>query len=84
MALNTCENRPLIVADRGRRYPWAWIGIHTLDLRQQEKELKDRTKRFYNNVNAKTVKSIEEIATAIAPIHNPRLNSQEVRGVIPS
>jgi hypothetical protein len=27
-------------------------------------------KRFYNNVNAKTLKSIEELATAIAAMHN--------------
>lgn len=47
------------------------------------RELKNRTKRFYNNVNAKTVKSIEEIATAIALIHNLKLNPWEGRGVIP-
>jgi transposase-like protein len=33
-------------------------------------ELKNRTKRFHNNVNAKTLKSIEEIATAVAIVHN--------------
>jgi hypothetical protein len=32
--------------------------------------LKNRTKRFHNNINAKTLKSIEEIATAIAIVHN--------------
>ncbi|MEM1965608.1 MAG: hypothetical protein QXH12_05790 [Candidatus Caldarchaeum sp.] len=31
------------------------------------RKLKDRTKRFYNNINLKTVESIGEIATAIAP-----------------
>jgi len=30
--------------------------------------MKDRTKRFYNNVNTK--KSIEELVTAIAATHN--------------
>ena len=44
---------------------------------------RNRIKRFYNNVNAKTVKSIEEIATAIALIHNLKLNPWEGRGVIP-
>jgi hypothetical protein len=32
--------------------------------------LKNRTKRFYNNVNSKTLKSIEEIATAVAIAHD--------------
>ena len=30
------------------------------------REMKERTKRFYNNVNAKTLKSIEELVAAIA------------------
>ena len=34
------------------------------------RELKNRTKRFHNNVNSKTLKSIEEIATAVAIVHN--------------
>jgi hypothetical protein len=34
------------------------------------RELKDRTKRFYNNVNLKTLKSLEELVTAIAAMHN--------------
>jgi len=36
--------------------------------------LKDRTKRFYNNINSKTVERIEERAAAIALIHNLNLN----------
>jgi hypothetical protein len=32
--------------------------------------LKNRKKRFYNNVNTKTLKSIDEIATAIAIVRN--------------
>jgi hypothetical protein len=32
--------------------------------------MKERTKRFYNNVNAKKLKSIEELVTAIAAMHN--------------
>jgi hypothetical protein len=32
--------------------------------------LKNRTKRFYNNINAKTMKGIEEIAKGVALIHN--------------
>jgi transposase-like protein len=35
------------------------------------REMKERTKRFYNNVNSKTLKSIEEeLVTAIAAMHN--------------
>jgi hypothetical protein len=32
--------------------------------------MKDRTKRFYNNVNSKKLKSLEELVTAIAIMHN--------------
>jgi hypothetical protein len=32
--------------------------------------MKDRTKRFYNNVNSKELKSIEELVNAIAAMHN--------------
>ncbi|MDT7877157.1 MAG: hypothetical protein RQ862_01205 [Candidatus Caldarchaeales archaeon] len=34
------------------------------------REMKERTKRFYNNVNSKKLKSLEELATAIAAMHN--------------
>ena len=34
------------------------------------RELKNRTKRFHNNVNSETRKSIEEIANAVAIVHN--------------
>jgi transposase-like protein len=34
------------------------------------REMKERTKMFYNNINAKTLKSIEELITAIAAMHN--------------
>ena len=34
------------------------------------REMKERTKRFYNNVNAKTLKCLEELVTAIAAMHN--------------
>ncbi|GBC71306.1 hypothetical protein HRbin02_01086 [Candidatus Calditenuaceae archaeon HR02] len=47
------------------------------------RELKDRTKRLYNNVNAKTMKSIEELVSAIALIHNSLLNVIGEGGVIP-
>ena len=34
------------------------------------RELKNRTKRFYNNINATTSKGIEEIAKGVALIRN--------------
>jgi hypothetical protein len=40
-------------------------GDNLLPRNFRNRELKNRTKRFYNNVNAKTLKSIEEIATAV-------------------
>jgi putative transposase len=41
------------------------------------REMKERTKRFYNNVNSKTLKSLEELVTAIAVTHN--ISGQEER-----
>jgi hypothetical protein len=32
--------------------------------------MKNSTKRFYNNVNSKKLKSLEELVTAIAAMHN--------------
>jgi hypothetical protein len=32
--------------------------------------MKNKTKRFYNNVNSKKLKSLEELVTAIAIMHN--------------
>jgi hypothetical protein len=32
--------------------------------------MKHRTKRFYNNVNSKKLRSIEELVNAIAATHN--------------
>jgi transposase-like protein len=34
------------------------------------REMKDRAKRFHNNINAKTLKSLEELTTTIAATHN--------------
>jgi hypothetical protein len=32
--------------------------------------MKERTKRFYNNINAKKLRCLEEVVTAIANMHN--------------
>jgi len=78
--LDPCEGKPLIVVDRGPWYRWALdrLGItyihETLGKRNRIerwfREMKDRTKRFHNNINAKTLKSLEELVTAIAAMHN--------------
>jgi hypothetical protein len=34
------------------------------------REMKDRTKRFYNNMSSKRLKCVEELVTAIAIMHN--------------
>jgi hypothetical protein len=34
------------------------------------REMKNRTKRFYNNVNSKKLKCMEGLITAIAAMHN--------------
>jgi transposase-like protein len=78
--LDSCEGKPVIVVDRGPWYRWALdrLGItyihETLGKRNRIerwfREMKNRTKRFYNNVNTKTLKSLEELITATAAMHN--------------
>jgi transposase-like protein len=78
--LDPCECKPLIVVDRGSWYRWALdrLGITYIHeafgsrnrMERWFREMKNRTKRFYNNINAKTLKSLEELATAIAAMHN--------------
>ncbi|MEM2237944.1 MAG: hypothetical protein QXR26_08480, partial [Candidatus Caldarchaeum sp.] len=46
------------------------------------RKLKDRTKRFYNNINSKTVKRLEEIAAAIALTHNTLIKTKTEGGVL--
>jgi putative transposase len=78
--LDSCEGKPVIVVDRGPWYRWALdrLGItyfhETFGNRNRMerlfREMKERTKRFYNNINAKTLKCLEELVTAIAIMHN--------------
>ncbi|MEM2582454.1 MAG: DDE-type integrase/transposase/recombinase [Candidatus Caldarchaeum sp.] len=93
MVLRACEGKPVVVVDRGPWYPWALkrLGIEYFHetfgersrIERWFRELKERTRRFYNNINSKKVKSIEEITSAIALIHNTLLNTQREGGVIP-
>jgi len=78
--LDSCEGNPIIVVDRGPWYRWTLdrLGIKYFHetfgernrIERWFRELRDRTKKFYNNIDIETVKNIEEIATAIALIHN--------------
>ncbi|MEM3096418.1 MAG: DDE-type integrase/transposase/recombinase [Nitrososphaerota archaeon] len=88
--LEVCDGKPVIVVDRGPWYPGALrrLGIEYFHETSGERnkierwfrKLKDRTKRFYNNI--KTVKNIEGIANTIAIIHN-LLKTKIEEGVIP-
>jgi transposase-like protein len=61
--LNTCTNKPVILADGGPWYPWALerLGLKWLHITFGERNhierlyrtLKERTKRFYNNILSK-------------------------------
>jgi hypothetical protein len=78
--LDSCDGKPVIIVDRGPWYRWALerLGItyfhETFGERNRIerwfREVKNRTKRFYNNINAKTLKCLEELVTAIAAMHN--------------
>jgi len=80
MVLRSCDGKPIVVVDRGPWYRWALerLGItyfhetfgNNNRIERLFRELKERTKRFYNNVNSKNLKSIEDIAMAVAIVHN--------------
>jgi len=68
--LKSCRNKPLILADKGPWYPWAFIELGlrfrhmTFGLRnrieQWFSQMKARTKRFYNNFpNGSSLKSVQ-------------------------
>jgi transposase-like protein len=77
---DSCEGKPVIAVDRGPWYRWAFerLGIiyfqetfgNRNKIERWFREVKDRTKRFYNIVNSKKLESIEELVTAIAAMHN--------------
>jgi len=80
MVLGRCINKPLIIVDRGPWYRWA---LERLGLKYRYQRfgirnaverffgyIKQRTRRFYNNINSWKTQSIEDYATAIAIIRN--------------
>jgi len=48
------------------------------------RELKERARRFHSNVNAETIKSVEEMASAVALAHNILAQSKSQGGAIPT
>jgi putative transposase len=79
-ALRMCTNKPLVIVDRGPWYRWA---LDRLGLRYRYQRfglrnaverpfgyLKHRTRRFYNNINSRSIRSVEDYAAAIAIIRN--------------
>jgi transposase-like protein len=92
--LDRCINKPLIIVDKGPWYRW---GLERLGLRYRYQRfglrnaverffgyLKQRTKRFYNNINTWSIKSIEDYASAIATIRNILTIMKNQGGVLPS
>jgi transposase-like protein len=80
IVLGRCINKPLIVVDRGPWYRWT---LERLGLKYQHQRfclrnaverffghLKQRTRRFHNNINTWSIKSIEDYAAATAIIRN--------------
>ena len=80
MVMDRCINKPLVIVDRGPWYRWALerLGLkyqyQTFGIRNAVERffgyLKQRTRRFYNNINSWKTQSIEDYATAIAIIRN--------------
>ena len=78
--LDSCVGKPVIVVDRGPWYRWALDRLEITyfheafgkrnRIERWFREMKERTKRFYNNVNSKKLKCLEELVTAIAAMHN--------------
>ena len=77
--LKTCENNPVIVVDRDPWYPYELkrLGLEYIHEKFGERnrierlfrEIKKRTKRFYNNIYTNRVKSVEAIERSIAILY---------------
>jgi transposase-like protein len=92
MVLDRCINKPLIIVDRGPWYRWALerLGLkyryQRFGLRNAVERffgyLKQRTRRFYNNINTWRIKSIEDYAAATAIIRNLTIAIKTQGGVL--
>ena len=87
-------NKPLIIVDRGPWYRWALERLG-LEYRYQRfgirniverffGYLKQRTRRFYNNINTWKIQSIEDYAKTIAITRNITITIKTQGGVLPS
>jgi len=75
-----CIDKPIVIVDKSPWYRWA---LDRLGLKYQYQRfslrntverffryLKERTRRFYNNINSWKIQSIEDYASTIAIIRN--------------
>jgi transposase-like protein len=93
IVLDRCISKPLIIVDRSPWYRWALerLGLRyrylRFGLRNRVERffgyLKQRTRRFYNNINTWEKQSLEDYASAIAIIRNILTIMKTQRGVLP-
>ena len=89
IVLDRCLNKPLIIVDRSPWYRWALdrIGLkyqyQRFSLRNIVERffgyLKQRTRRFYNNINTWRIKSIEDYASNNSNNKKPTHNNKKQR-----
>lgn len=94
MVLDRCLNKPMIIVDGGPWYRWALdrLGLEyryeRFGLRNTVERffryLKERTRRFYNNINTWRIQSVEDYAKTIAIIRNLHIIIKTQGGVLPS
>ena len=94
IVLDRCLNKPLIIVDRSPWYKWA---LERLELKYQYQRfgvrniverffgyLKQRTEKFYNNINTWRIKSLEDYASTIAITRNLHIIIKNRGRVLPS
>jgi len=92
MVLDRCLNKPLIIVDRGPWYRWALDRLG-LEYRYERfglrntierffRYLKERTRRFYNNINTWKIQSVEDYAKTIAITRNLHIIIKTQGGVL--
>ena len=94
IVLDRCLNKPLIIVDRGPWYRWALERLG-LEYRYQRfglrniverffRYLKQRTRRFYNNINTWRIQLVEDYAKTIAITRNITITIKTQGGVLPN
>jgi len=94
IVLDRCLNKPLIIVDRSPWYKWA---LERLELKYQYQRfgvrniverffgyLKQRTEKFYNNINTWRIKSLEDYASTIAITRNLHIIIKNRGRVLPN